>query len=255
VAMPCPSIITKVYRRGLRFAGPIGRRGTIKRAVNAYLVVNSQLALTPHNAGGYTEISRQLLLQSPRAADVVLNIDLPRGLAVSIDYAGIQGTGTGGQPLGIVNYPTSSPPAAASSVVNTITGTSIALAGIVKFQTSAAVANSSGLSFAYVANPAVASVLKQRQQFSGSSLALWQGDLFATDDVCGSPGMSSEQVPSGTLIGGPWANMIMATWADLEISIDPYSNFAAGIIGVRAFMTCDIGCRYPGAFSIAPSVT
>lgn len=67
--------------------------------------------------------------------------------------------------------------------------------------------------------------------------------------------MSSEQVPSGTLIGGPWENMIIATWADLEIAIDPYSNFQAGIIGVRAFISCDIGCRYPPAFSIASSVT
>jgi len=39
--MPCPRIVTKVSRRGLRFAGPIGRRGTTKRAVNAYLVVIS----------------------------------------------------------------------------------------------------------------------------------------------------------------------------------------------------------------------
>ena len=184
----------------------------------------------------------------------MLNIDLPRGLAVSIDYAGIQGTGTGGQPLGIVNYPAAAP-AAASAQVNAITGTSIALAGMTKFQVNAATANSSGQCFAYVANPAVASVLKQRQQFSGSSLALWQGDIFFTDDVCGAVGMASEQAPSGTIVGGPWADMVIATWDELEISINPFSNFQAGIIGVRAFMTCDIGCRYPAAFSIAASVT
>ena len=204
----------------------------------------SQLSLVPHNVGGYTELSRQLLLQSTQAADIVINTDLPRALAVDIDAAAISGPGTGGAPTGITVL----------GGTNAVTGSSIALSGMTTFQTNAGTANSDGSSFAYVTTPAVAGVLKQRQQFSGSSLALWQGNVFDSEDVCGCRGMSSAQVPSGTLIGGPWGDVIVATWADLEITINPYANFQAGIVGVSAFLSCDVGFRYPAAWSIATGV-
>jgi hypothetical protein len=98
-------------------------------------------------------------------------------------------------------------------------------------------------------------VLKQRQQFLNSSLALWQGNIFDSDDVCGCRGMSSQNVPSGTLIGGPWGDVVIATWDDLEISVNPFSNFQAGIIGVAAFLSVDVGFRFPAAWSVATSVT
>lgn len=208
----------------------------------------SQLNLTPKNIAGYTELSRQLILQSPQAADIVINTDLPRALAVAVDAVAIAGTGTSGQPVGITNL----------QGTNSVTGTSIALSGMTTFQVNAGVANSDGSTFAYVTTPTIAGVvLKQRQQFSGSSLALWQGNAFDSDDVCGCRGMSSQNVPSGTLIGGPWGDCVIATWQDLEIVVNPYNtnNFMAGIVGVSAFLSVDVGFRYPAAWTISTGVT
>ena len=51
--------------------------------------------------------------------------------------------------------------------------------------------------------------------------------------------------------------IIIAQWGDLEIALDPYSNnkFQSGLVGIRCFMSCDIGFRYPAAWSVATSVT
>jgi hypothetical protein len=41
----------------------------------------------------------------------------------------------------------------------------------------------------------------------------------------------------------------------LELDVNPYANFAAGISGVRAFYTVDIGVRYAAAFSYSTAIT
>jgi hypothetical protein len=41
----------------------------------------------------------------------------------------------------------------------------------------------------------------------------------------------------------------------LEVEVNPYANFQAGIIGVRAMYSLDVGVRRPFAFSYASSIT
>jgi hypothetical protein len=52
-----------------------------------------------------------------------------------------------------------------------------------------------------------------------------------------------------------WAAMTEDQWGALELASNPYANFAAGITGIRAFYTCDVGVRTAGAFSAASSIT
>jgi hypothetical protein len=59
----------------------------------------------PKRIQGSTRISRQLVYQSsPDIEDFVAN-DIANAIAVAVDNAAINGTGTGSQPLGILNYP------------------------------------------------------------------------------------------------------------------------------------------------------
>jgi hypothetical protein len=41
----------------------------------------------------------------------------------------------------------------------------------------------------------------------------------------------------------------------LQVEVNPYANFQAGIIGVRAMVSVDVGLRYAAAFSLATSIT
>ena len=48
---------------------------------------------------------------------------------------------------------------------------------------------------------------------------------------------------------------MLAEWGVLQVEVNPYANFTAGIIGVRAMYSIDVGVRYAAAFSLATSVT
>ena len=133
-----------------------------------------------------------------------------------------------------------------------VTGSSIAFAGILEFQTD--IGNALSQSCGYVTTPAVAALLKARVEISSTYSPLWVGSLL-DGTVTGMRAMTSAQVSSGYILFGDWAQVIMAEWGSLAVEVNPYANFQAGIIGVRALYAMDAGLRIPGAFSVASSVT
>lgn len=203
------------------------------------------LQLRPKNLGAYTEVTRQLLLQSTPDADMFVMDDLAGQLGVAIDAAIFGGTNSGGQPAGIT----------ATSGIGSVTGTSLGLAGLVEFQTDVAAANALNANCRYVTTPAVAGLLTQRARIASTdSVTLWKGNIL-DGNVEGYQAHTSNNIAAGTMIFGDFSQVILAEWGVLEIDVNPYANFTAGITGIRAFYTCDVGVRVPGAFSVATSIT
>jgi len=204
-----------------------------------------QLAFAPKTVGGYTEISRLLLLQSSPDIEGIVNADLAAIIALAVDTGVISGSGSSGQPTGILN----------TSGIGTATGmSSLAYAGVLSFQTTVATANVVPAAGGYVTTPSVAALLMQRTKFSNTATPLWDGNLW-DGSIAGFPGMSSNQMASASMLFGDWSQVVVAEWGVLEIEVNPYANFQAGIIGVRAMMTCDVGLRYPAAFTSGTSIT
>lgn len=204
-----------------------------------------QLALTPKNVGAYTEISRQLMMQSSPAADSVVMNDLARVLALAIDKAALEGSGTGGEPTGIAN----------TAGIGSVTGTSLGYSGMLEFQTDVAASNALAENCAYVTTPAVAALLASRQRFSSTDTPLWKGNILDAEDVCGFRGMSTLQVTAASMIFGDFSQVVIGEWGMLELALNPYANFQAALSGIRAIQTVDVGIRYAGAFSSATSIT
>lgn len=203
-----------------------------------------QMALSPKTAGGYTEISRQLLLQSSPGAEQIVQGDLAQVVGLAVDLAVLNGSGAAGQPTGIIN----------TAGIGGVTGTSIAYAGIVEFQTDTAGGNALFDAAGYVTTPAVAGLLKQRVKFTSTASPIWEGKLLE-GMVDGYRAMASNQVPSANILFGDFSKVVLASWGVLEVEVNPYANFAAGIVGVRAMYSIDVGVRYAAAFSLATSVT
>lgn len=249
----------RVVQLGARMLSGLQGNVTIPRqtaAATAYWLANEttavtesqqtigQLSLSPKNVGAYTEVSRQLMVQSsPDAEQLVMN-DLSQVIALAIDAAAISGSGGSGQPQGIIG----------TAGVGSVTGTSIDYAKVIEFQTDIAASNALTENCAYLATPIVASLLAQRQRFTSTDTPLWQGNIL-DGTVCGFRATSSLQVPTGDLLFGDFSQVIIADWGVIELATNPYANFAAGITGVRAWATVDIGVRLGGAFSLATSVT
>ena len=149
-----------------------------------------------------------------------------------------------GAPVGIAN----------TSGIGSVTGTSLAYEDILEFQTDVAAANALAANCAYVTTPAVASLLAQRQKFSNTDTPLWEGGLI-DGRVSGFRGVATNQVTAASMIFGDFAQVIIGEWGTLELAVNPVAGFAAGIVGIRAFQTVDVGIRYAGAFSRATSIT
>jgi HK97 family phage major capsid protein len=203
-----------------------------------------QLALTPKTVVAYTEISRQLQLQSAPAAEGLVMADLAAQTALAVDAAALQGSGASGQPTGIIT----------TGGIGGFSGTTIGLAGIIEAQTDAATANALFPSSGYVATPAVAGLLMQRQRFTSTDTPIWVGNVL-DGTVLGYRAMSSNQMPASRLLFGDFSKAVLGEWGVLEIGVNEVANFIAGIIGIRAMYSVDVGVRYPGAFSYSTAIT
>jgi len=197
-----------------------------------------QVSMTPKTAAAYTEISRQLLLQSSPGAEGIVTDDLAQIVATAADLAVLNGAGANGEPDGIIDF----------SGVGSVAAGSLNYAAVLEFQTDVASSKVRPQSGGYVTTAAVAAIAKQRQRFSSTDTPLWTGNIW-DGQIEGFRAMSSEQVPSATMIFGDWSEIVVGEWGVLEVEVNPYANFQAGIIGVRCMYTMDVGIRRPYAFS------
>lgn len=251
---------TVLYAMGARRLGGLTDNVTIPRqasgatpywlateatAITESQMVLGQIALTPKTVGAYTEISRQLTLQSNPAIEGLVMVDLAAQVGIDIDAKGINGSGSSGQPTGLLG----------TSGIGSVTGGSLALAGVIEFQSDVFGANANLASAGYLTTGAVAGALMARVRIASTdSVTLWQGAL-ESGRMEGKLAMASNQVPAATIIFGDFSEIVIAEWGVLEVDVNPFANFQAGIIGVRAISSIDVAVRQPGAFSVATSFT
>jgi len=202
------------------------------------------VALSPHTVGAYTEISHLLLKQSDPAIEGLVTNDLANVGAVAVDMGFFNGNGRGGQVLGAANL------VAATSVG----GASFARSTQNAMQKALLDANANMMSPAFVASPAVAQLLSNRQRFTGSNSAIWEGPL-RDGAVAGIRAAASNNIPANTLMLIDFSEAIIAEWGALEIEVNPFVNFLAGIIGVRMLWTIDVAFQHPATVAIATSVS
>jgi HK97 family phage major capsid protein len=213
-------------------------------AINESTPATGQLALTPKTVGAYTEVSRLLMLQGTPAADDLVLRDFSKVLALAVDLAALEGSGSAGQPTGI----------SATAGIGAVTGTSLPYAGVVEFQTDVAAGNALDLGSAYVTTPAVASLMMQRQRFSSTDTPLWTGNVL-DGQMAGFRATTTTQLTAASMIFGDFSQVVIGEWGMFEIAMNPYANFPAGITGIRGMQTIDIGVRQAAAFSRATSIT
>lgn len=248
------------FRMGARRLSGLQGSVTVPRqsaAATAYWLANEgtqitegqqtfvQMALSPKTVGAYTEISRQLLLQSSPAAEAIVNDDLAQVVAIAADLGALEGSGAAGQPTGI----------SGTAGIGSVTGTSLAAAGIIEFQADVASANVTPQRGGYVTTPAVAALLMARPELPTTGIErLWKGNIW-DGSLFNFPAMTSNQLTAATMVFGDWQELVIGEWGVLEVEVNPYANFQAGIIGVRAMYSLDVGVRRPFAFSRATTIT
>ncbi|MCP5231514.1 MAG: phage major capsid protein [Zoogloeaceae bacterium] len=207
-----------------------------------------QVKMKPKVVGAYTEVSRLLLQQSNPRADAIIMNSLAKDVGRAVDIALINGDGTGGEPYGLLL----APGAALGSFDGTTIDHAAILDAVADLATSSAL---DGSGVAFLAPHSVAKLLMSRQRFSGTDTPLWSGSYDA-GSVAGINAIASTVAPASHLILGDWSTIWLAEWGDgIELQMNPFTNFPAGITGIRAFYSVDIGVTQGGAFSVSSNVS
>jgi HK97 family phage major capsid protein/HK97 family phage prohead protease len=195
-----------------------------------------QVSLTPKTVAAFTDYSRRLMLQSSIDVENMVRNDLARVLALKIDLAGLYGTGSNSEPLGLkltTGIGTENFAAAAPTFEE-----------VVALESDVATANALLGSPVYLMNAAMRGGLKTTKKDAGSGMFIMEGN-----EVNGYRGVLSNQVAAGDLWFGNFADLIIGYFSGLDIMVDPYSNSTSGTVRVVAMQDVDIAVRHAESFS------
>jgi HK97 family phage major capsid protein len=198
-----------------------------------------QINMTPKTIGAYVDYSRRLLLQSSIDVEAMVRSDLARVIALELDRAGIYGSGSSNQPLGLVN----TTGVASASLTNYGT-----FAELIAMETAIATANADAGSLRYIMNAAARGALKSTAK---SSSAVAAGFVWEGGEVNGYPAIVSNQLQSNDALFGDFSMFIMGMWSGLDLMVDPYAGSTAGTVRIIALQDVDYAIKQPVAFCYA----
>ena len=232
-------------------------------AVGESTPVPDAITLSPETVGGWTRFTRRMILQSSPGIERMMEQDLTDTLGTSLDVAGINGSGTSNQPLGILNLP------GLTTVNIGVDGGFPTWDHIVALETNVGAANADIGALGYLTNANVRGKLKGTEKASGTAQFVW-GDGPLVDGLSTMNGYRaavSNDIPSNLTKGtgtnlsavvyGNFADLLIGIWgAGVEILVDPYSESTNGNVRVIAMLDAAIGVRHVESFSaIVDAVT
>jgi HK97 family phage major capsid protein len=210
----------------------------------------NQVSLTPKHVGVITEFSRNMLLQSSPDIEQLLRQDFAASLATAIDSAALNGGGSN-EPDGIIG-------AAGYTDIDMSPAT---WDGILSFISAVEIENAAVGRLGWAEHPSVTRILRGKVKVSSDAGAGFLQD--SPREIAGYPAMSSTSVPgvgsppSGSLIFGNWADLIIGYWGALSILVNPYETTAykKGNVQIRGMLTADVAQRHQESFAASTSVT
>lgn len=199
------------------------------------------MTLSPKWVGGYSVVYQNMLNQTSVDLDMFLQNLMTVRINNAVEAALFDGLGASSQPQGI-----------SQAGIGTVTGTSLAWADAIEFQSDVDAGNSlvDG-SVHYVTTPAVKGLLMARLKETVGTT----GYIAENGMIGGYPVHSTNNIATDEMIFGDFSQSVIADWGAFAIEYNPYATFTAGGFAVRALQAVDIGVFYVNAFSVATSIT
>jgi HK97 family phage major capsid protein len=208
-----------------------------------------QVTLAPKTAGGFVDVSRRLLLQSSIDVEAFVRMDLAKVIALAIDFGALNGSGSAGQPRGILQT------AGIGSVAIGTNGGPLTWDAVVDLETAVGNANADVPTSAYITNAALRGRMKKIAELGATNgTAIWRDN-----EVNGYQAIASNQVPrnltkgSGTnlsaLLFGNFADLLIGMWGGLDLLVDPFTGALAGTLRTVALQDVDVAVRRVASFA------
>ena len=230
-----------------------------------------QVTLSPKSLAALSKFSRQTLLQATPGIEELIRTDLTDGLNTAVDLGILNGSGSSGQPTGILN-------SSIGSVAIGTNGGAITIETLVDLEEQVLIDNGNvSDSMAYVTN---AKVLAELKKLRAGGSASGDGSFLFNTDISGigrgpTPGAvngyplavtnqvpsnltkgSSSSVCSAVLIGDFSQCTVGFYGAGLEISVGEDSDdFSKALTSIRGIISYDVAVRHAESFAACLDVT
>ena len=216
----------------------------------------AKMTLSPKRLQVLQGVTYDLIHQNSASVDALIMADMVKAHAAALDAAIFAGSGSSGQPTGVLGR-------AGNTVAIDTHGGPITYAKLVEMEQM--VGEDNGLldeTLAYVSNAKVMGKLKTIPQVQGYP---WY--LLNEGKVNGYPFFMSNALPSNLTKGntsgacsaaifGPFSQVICGTWGSgLAFIIDPYTAKASGVLEVTAIAYHDVAVRHADAFAKIVDIT
>ena len=185
----------------------------------------AKVTLTPHRNFVAGAVTKDLLKQTSADVEAMLLEMLLTAQAELIDRAAIAGTGSNGQPTGILNT------AGIGSVAMGANGGAITWPKVVALESTVNANNANRGKMAYLTNAKVVGDLKSTERAQGNGRYLLDGDFKSLN---GYPIDWTNLVPSNltkgsatacsALIFGNFQDLFVGRWGGVDIVVDPYTS-------------------------------
>ena len=230
----------------------VAEEGAASVAKPAY----AKASLTPKRLQVLQGVTYDLLHQSTKDVDRLIMDDMVKAHAAALDAAIFAGSGSSGQPTGVLN----------ASGINTIYTNDSSHAAAVTFaklvQMETEVGEDNGLldeTLAYVVNAKIQGKLKTIPQIDG-----YPYYLMNDGKVNGYPCFMTNAIPTATFSGtsncssalfGPWSQVLVGGWGGLQFIVDPFTAKNKGVLEITAIAYHDVLVRHAAAFCALLGIT
>lgn len=223
---------------------------------------DASVTLQPRTLGAKATMSRLLMLESVPSIEQVVQNDLLRSLADAIEYYAIQGSGSSGQPTGLLNT---------SNIgnVDISAGTDVAaltwadITDIVKTVEDAnGIINQAALG--WLSNPKVKAKLANTVKVATTDSIMLLNDPW--NNIYGYRAEFTTNVPSNldsgdggsdasALIFGDFSQLMVGLFGAPSILVDPYTASASGDVTINVHQEVDVAVRNAESFAITDEVS
>ena len=216
-------------------AGWIGTEGAA--AAESEMTVGN-IQMVPRTLGAFTDATRQLMVQSSMDVENLIRDDLAQAIALAIDLSALEGTGSSGQPTGILN----------TTGVNQVANFAAAnptFPEVVTLETAVAEDNALSGNLAYILPASMYGALKTTPK--AANTAQFVAEPGGT--INGYRSIVSNQATAGNLYFGNFSDCLVGFFGGVDIKVDPYSLSTSGGVRIVALAMMDIAIRHAVSFA------
>jgi HK97 family phage major capsid protein/HK97 family phage prohead protease len=217
--------------------------GTIAESTPAF----DQLTLSANTLASMVEYSRKLLRQSD--VEQILRRDMSRTMAIALDTAILNGSGSGAEPTGILQT------SGIGAVAGGTNGAAPTYDNMVDLIAAVAEDNARSDNSVFISNSKVEAKLRKTSKVSStdSVMVLENGQVAGRDFIISNamPSNLTKGTGSGlsAILFGDLREVVVGMFGDLEVVVDPHTKLNENLLRIASFMEVDLGLRHVESFA------